>query len=149
MNDVSDDLVRDILTRSRVVAVVGASPNPARASHGVALALAARGMRVIPVNPGHAGATLFGETVRASLADCPPDVDMVDIFRRSDEVPPVVAAALAHLPALRTIWMQLGVEHPAAAAQARAQGIDVVQNRCPLIEYRRLFDAGRSAAPPH
>ena len=138
---ITDTALRKILTDMRVVACVGVSPNPVRPSHYVARYLALRGVRVIPVNPGHAGARLFGETVVADLADIPADarVDMVDIFRRSEHVPPIVAAALDHLPHLRTVWMQIGVENAEAAAMAEARGVTVVQNRCPKIEYQRLF----------
>lgn len=137
----SDAPLRQILTDMRVVACVGVSPNPVRPSHYVARYLSLRGVRVIPVNPGHAGARLFGETVVAHLSDIPEDarVDMVDIFRRSDHVPPIVAEALEHLPHLRTVWMQIGVENAEAAAMAEARGLTVVQNRCPKIEYQRLF----------
>ncbi len=82
---------------------------------------------------------LFGETVRASLSDISGPVDMVDIFRRSEAVPPIVDEALEAFPNLRTIWMQIGVENPEAAAVAEARGVDVVMNRCPKIEYQRLF----------
>jgi len=137
----TDDELRKILKQTKVVAVVGVSSNPVRPSYFVARYLGLKGFRVIPVNPGLAGQTLFGETVLASLADIPKSipVDMVDIFRRSDQVPPIVDEAMAHLPALRVIWMQIGVEHPAAAAKARAAGLEIVQNRCPKIEYQRLF----------
>ncbi len=135
----SDDLLRRILKRTRSVAVVGVSANPVRPSYFVARYLSLKGFRVIPVNPGLAGQTLLGETVYGDLADIPDDVDMVDIFRRSDAVPPIVDAALARWPALQTIWMQIGVEHPEAAAKAEARGVDVIQNRCPKIEYQRLF----------
>ncbi len=137
----SDDFLRDVLTRTRVVASVGVSMNPVRPSYYVSRYLRMKGKRVIPVNPGHAGETLFGETVRAGLADIPPEipVDMVDIFRRSEHVLPIVEAALAQLPSLRTIWMQIGVENDEAAALATAHGLTVIQNRCPKIEYQRLF----------
>ncbi len=135
----SDAFLRDILTRTKVVAIVGVSMNPVRPSYYVARYLSLKGYRVIPVNPGHAGATLFGEDVRASLRDIGEPVDMVDVFRRSDAVPAVVDEALEVLPALRTIWMQIGVSHDEAAARARARGVDVVQDRCPKIEYQRLF----------
>ncbi len=134
-----DATLRRILTSTRCIAVVGVSPNPVRPSHYVARYLGLRGFRVIPVNPGHAGETLFGETIRASLADCPPEVDMVDIFRRSDHVPPLVAEAIEHLPKLRSIWLQIGVESDEAHAMARAHGLNFVQNQCPKIEYQRLF----------
>ncbi|MBO9396133.1 CoA-binding protein [Shimia sp. R9_1] len=135
----TDDFLRKILKRSKVIAVVGVSMNTVRPSYYVARYLSLKGYRVIPVNPGHAGKTLFGETVVADLSEISAPVDMVDIFRRSEAVPPIVDQALTHLPALKTIWMQIGVEHAEAAAKAEAQGIDVIQNRCPKIEYQRLF----------
>jgi predicted CoA-binding protein len=135
---ISDSVIADILTTTRVSALVGWSPNPMRPSNGVARFLARHGYRVIPVNPGHAGTQALGETVRASLSDIPEPVDMVDIFRRSEFVLPVVQEALARLPALKTVWMQLGVENAEAAALASARGLRVVQNRCPAIEIPRL-----------
>jgi predicted CoA-binding protein len=140
MEQPDDAALRRILAETRVIAVVGVSPDPVRPSYYVARYLGLRGYRVVPVNPAHAGGTILGERVFGTLADIPPDipVDMVDIFRRSEHVPPIVDEAIASLPHLRTIWMQIGVEHPGAAAQARARGITVVQNRCPKIEYQRL-----------
>ncbi len=136
----SDSRIAEILRTTRVIALVGWSPNPDRPSHRVAEFLLARGYRVIPVNPGQAGRRALGETVRADLSGITEPVDMVDIFRRASEVLPVVQAALAHLPGLRTVWMQLGVENAEAAALAQAQGVAVVQNRCPAIEIPRLLD---------
>lgn len=135
----SDDIIRDILTSVRTIAVVGYSANPDRPSHYVAAYLADRGYHVVGVNPGLAGQPAFGDRVYASLADIPFDIDMVDIFRRSADVPPVVDAALARFPALKAIWMQIGVTHPEAAARAEAAGVRVVQNRCPKIEIPRLL----------
>ena len=137
----SDDLLKDVLKRSRVIACIGVSMNPVRPSYFVARYLGLKGYRVIPVNPGHAGQTLFGEVIMPDLAAIPAEanVDFVDVFRRSDAVPQIVDEALAHLPALRTIWMQIGVEHAEAAAKAEAAGVTVIQNRCPKIEYQRLF----------
>ena len=135
-----DTALRAILQDTKVIALVGWSANPARPSHGVAAYLARRGYRVIPVNPGHAGQiTAWGETVRASLADITEPVDMVDIFRNSDAVGQVVDEALAALPGLATLWMQLGVVNEAAAAKARAAGVAVVMDRCPAIEIPRLI----------
>lgn len=136
----SDAEIRDILIATKTVAVVGLSPNSDRPSNGVARFLMRKGYTVIPVNPGHAGKEILGLRVYADLASIPADagVDMVDIFRQSDAVPAIVDQALEHLPDLRTIWMQLGVTHPEAAAKARARGIHVVQNRCPAIELPRL-----------
>ena len=136
----SDDAIRRILTDTKVIAVVGWSAKAMRPSHGVAAYLARRGYRVIPVNPGHAGmVTAWGETVRATLSEITEPVDMVDIFRNPDAVEPVVDEALAGLPGLKTIWMQLGVVHESAAAKARAVGVEVVMDRCPAIEIPRLF----------
>lgn len=138
----TDDDIRRILTETRTIAVVGWSPKPDRPSHGVAAFLKRRGYRVIPVNPGHAGREALGETVRASLADFGAEtgveVDMVDIFRRSDAAGAMVDEALEALPGLRAVWMQLGVVDEAAAERARAQGVDVVMDRCPAIEIPRL-----------
>ena len=135
-----DMTLRAILQNTKVIALVGWSARPDRASHGVAAYLARRGYRVIPVNPGHAGhVTAWGATVRASLADINEPVDMIDIFRNSDAVGPVVDEALAVLPGLATVWMQLGVVNEAAAAKARAAGVAVVMDRCPLIEITRLI----------
>lgn len=134
----TDDDLRRILGETRVIALVGWSPKADRPSHRVAAFLKAQGYRVIPVNPGQAGQQALGETVRASLSEIDEAVDMVDIFRRSEEVPAVVEEALAALPGLKTVWMQLGIEHADAAAMAEARGIQVVQNRCPAIEIPRL-----------
>lgn len=133
----TDAKIRSILTEVRTIALVGWSPKPDRPSHRVAAYLAAQGYRVIPVNPGAAGQIALGETVRASLAEIEGPVDMVDIFRRSEDVPPVVEEALK-LPGLKAIWMQLGITNAQAAAQAEARGVQVVQDRCPAIEIPRL-----------
>ncbi|MEQ9695466.1 CoA-binding protein [Shimia sp. SDUM112013] len=135
----SDTLLKDVLNRTKSIAVVGVSMNPVRPSYYVARYLGLKGYRVIPVNPGHAGKALFGETVRASLSEIDTPVDMVDIFRRSEAVPPIVDEALACFPNLQTVWMQIGVEHADAAAKAEAHGVTVIQNLCPKMEYQRLF----------
>ena len=137
--DYSDAFLRDILTRSRRIAVVGVSMNEVRPSYYVARYLTLKGFDVVPVNPGHVGKVLFGKTVVGSLQEIEGEVDMVDIFRRSEHVPPIVEEALARFPDLGTIWMQIGVINEAAAEVARARGVDVVMNRCPKIEYQRLF----------
>ena len=140
MTTLDDTALRQLLTSVRTIAVVGVSANPVRPSYFVARYLQLRGYRVIPVNPGLAGQSLFGEEVRATLSECPDGVDMVDIFRRSDAVPGIVEDALARWPGLKVIWMQIGVRHEAAAETARARGVTVVQDRCPKIEYQRLFE---------
>ena len=133
------DKIEQILRDTRTIAVVGLSHKPERASFRVAGFLSARGYRVIGVNPGLAGQEMFGEVVVPDLASLPDGVDMVDVFRRSEAVGPVVDAALAHVPGLKTIWMQLGVVNDAAAEAARAAGVAVVMDRCPAIEIPRLF----------
>ena len=133
-----DATIRDVLTRVKTIALVGWSPNPARASHSVAAFLKRQGYRVIPVNPGQAGTQVLVEVVRASLSDIEEPIDMVDIFRRSEEAGTVVDDALAALPGLSVIWMQLGVQDAAAAARAEAKGVTVIMNRCPAIEIPRL-----------
>ena len=134
------ETMRQIKDNTRTIAVVGLSPNQDRPSWGVARFLQARGYKIIPVNPGHEGKEILGEPVYRDLTAIPADagVDMVDIFRRSEAVPEIVDEALSALPDLRTIWMQLGVNHPEAAAKAEAKGITVVQDRCPKIEFPRL-----------
>ncbi|MFK7869951.1 MAG: CoA-binding protein [Roseobacter sp.] len=135
----SDDHLRNILKRTRRVAVVGVSLNPVRPSYFVARYLSLKGFDIVPVNPRHRGDTLFGKPVQASLSDIDRPVDMVDIFRRSDAVPEITEEALLAFPDLQTLWMQIGVEHPDAATKAEARGVDVIQNRCPKIEFQRLF----------
>ena len=141
MTKPTDPLLRQILTDTKAIAVVGLSANPVRASYFAGRYLSTRDKRVIGVNPGLAGQTLFGETVYAHLKDIPANipVDMVDIFRRSEYVPPIVDEAIANLPHLRTIWMQIGVQNPKARAQAEAAGLSVVENLCPKQEHQRLF----------
>lgn len=138
-NPPDDVTLRRILQRARKIAVVGLSLNPVRPSYFVARYLSLKGFTVIPVNPASAGEALFGQEVRATLADCPKDVDMVDIFRRSDHVPPIVDEAIATFPKLQTIWLQIGVESVAARDASARAGVDFVENRCPKIEYQRLF----------
>ena len=119
--------------------MVGVSTNPVRPSYFVGRYLGLKGFTVIPVNPAYAGQQLFGRDVLGGLDEITEPVDMVDIFRRSEHVPEIVDAALRDLPGLRTIWMQIGVKHPEAAEKAEAAGITVIQDRCPKIEYQRLF----------
>ena len=135
----TDALIKDVLTRTRRIAVVGFSPNPARPSHYVAEYLQQKGYDVVPVNPMHAGKEVFGKTIVATLAEIDPPVQMVDIFRRSEDVPPVVDEALAAFPDLETIWMQMGITNAVAAAKAEARGVDVIQDRCPKVEIPRLL----------
>lgn len=143
----SDSFLRRILLRTRCIALIGVSPNPIRPSHFVGRYLSLRGYRVVPVNPIHAGEKLFGERIHASTEDIPADipVDMVDIFRRSEHVLPIVEAALLNLPGLRTVWMQIGVRNEQAAELAEAADLDVIQDLCPKMEHQRLFGELRKA----
>ncbi|WP_170478795.1 CoA-binding protein [Ruegeria arenilitoris] len=139
MTNYSDEFLKRVLQRTKTIAMVGVSMNPVRPSYYVARYLSLKGYTVIPVNPGHAGKKLFGQTVQGALSDISQPVDMVDIFRRSEAVPPIVDEALACFQHLRTIWMQIGISHPEAADTARERGVDVIMNHCPKIEYQRLF----------
>src|SRR5579862_1220867 len=132
----SDAKLRRILSTVRTIAMVGASSNWNRPSYFVMKYLQGKGYRVIPVNPGTAGKQQLGETIYASLRDIPEQVDMVDVFRASDQVGPVVDDAIAI--GAKVVWMQLGVRNDEAAARAEAAGLKVVMNRCPKIEYSRL-----------
>ncbi len=126
--------IADLLRTSRVIAVVGLSSNPLRPSHGVAGYMQEHGYRLIPVNPQET--EVLGEKAYPSLEDVPGKIDIVNIFRRSDFVPPIVEDAI-RLGA-RAVWMQEGVVHEQAAARARATGLIVVMDRCILKEHRRL-----------
>jgi uncharacterized protein len=133
-----DSYVRDILRSVKTVALVGASNNPARPSWIVTKYLSERGYEVIPVNPGLAGQRILGLPVYGRLADIPRAVDMVEIFRNSRAAGPITDEALALEPPPKVIWMQLSVRNDAAAEKAEANGVRVVMNRCPKIEYGRL-----------
>lgn len=131
----TDDEIRDILLTTRRIAVVGASDRPDRPSHGVSGFLVDRGYAITPVNPGIAGRALHGAPVVATLAEAGP-LDMVDVFRRSQDAGAVVDEAI-RLGA-RSVWLQLGVIDAAAGERARQAGLRFVQDRCPVIEWRRL-----------
>jgi predicted CoA-binding protein len=130
-----DDLVRDILTETRLIALVGASPDASRDSHDVMRFLLRKGFRVIPVNPNYAGDDILGQTTVATLADIAEPIDMVDIFRRSEAAGEVVDEAIE--AGARAVWMQLRVINEEAAERARKAGLKVVMNRCPKIEMPR------------
>ncbi|NLR95672.1 CoA-binding protein [Rhizobium sp. P38BS-XIX] len=133
-----DSYIADILLSVRTIALVGASPNPARPSNGVMAYLLNRGYRVIPVNPGQAGKEILGQWVYARLADIPEPVDMVDVFRAPVYLRSVVEEVIMLDPRPSVIWAQLGVRDDAAATRAEAAGVRVVMDRCPAIEYPRL-----------
>jgi uncharacterized protein len=133
-----DGYIRGILNTVKSIAMVGASEKDNRPSYFAFKYLLERGYTMIPVNPGHAGEQMLGQRIYARLADIPVPVDMVDIFRASQYALPVVREALALTPKPQAIWMQLGVRNDEAAALAEANGMKVVMNRCPKIEYGRL-----------
>ena len=133
-----DSYIRGILNTVKTIAMVGASAKENRPSYFAFKYLLERGYRMIPVNPGRAGHAILGQTIYAKLADIPEPIDMVDIFRASPDALPIVQEALVLKPRPQVIWMQLSVRSDEAAALAEANGVKVVMNRCPKIEYGRL-----------
>jgi uncharacterized protein len=133
-----DSYIRGILNTVKTIAMVGASVNEVRPSYFAFKYLLERGFHMIPVNPGHAGKELLGQRIYARLADIPEPVDMIDIFRPADHALGIVHEAFELDPRPQVIWMQLGIRNDEAAALAEANGIKVVMNRCPKIEYGRL-----------
>ena len=132
----SDEDIADLLRSARTIAMVGASDSPDRPSFGVMKFLQDKGYRVIPVNPRITGEHVHGEYVWRELSQIGEPIDIVDIFRRSEEVGPIVDQAIA--VGAKAIWMQLGVEDPKAAKRAETAGLKVVMNHCPKIEFARL-----------
>jgi hypothetical protein len=129
--------LKALLERARTIAVVGASPDPWRASYGVSAYLKRVGYRVVPVNPTALGETLHGEPFVGSLAQFQEAIDLVDVFRRPEYVPDVVEEAMAiGAPA---VWLQLGIRHAGARSRAEAAGMVFVEDRCISVEHRRLF----------
>lgn len=133
-----DDYIRRVLKDVKTIAVLGASPNPARPSHGVMKFLLSKGYSVFPVNPGQEGKEILGQPVYAKLADIPDAIDMVDVFRAPENLPAVVEEVILMSPRPKVIWGQLSVRHDDAAAKAEAYGIEMIMDRCPAIEYPRL-----------
>jgi predicted CoA-binding protein len=140
----SHDEIRAILERVRTIAAVGVSLNDVRPSYYVTRYLSLKGYKVLPVNPRYAGKAAFGQRVHESLATIPAEHDpihMVEIFRRSEQAGQVVDEAIEHLidRGLEVVWMQVGIINREAARRAEAKGLTVVMNRCPKIEYQRLW----------
>lgn len=134
-----DAEIAAVLKTVKTIAVLGASPNPARPSNGVMQFLISKGYKVFPVNPGQAGKEIHGRTVYASLADIPEPIDMVDVFRAPEHLPAVVDEVLSVEPQPKYLWGQLSVRNDEAAATAEAAGMTVIMDRCPVIEYPRLI----------
>ena len=132
----ADTELRALLARTRTIAVVGLSPDLQRPSHGVASYLQAHGYRIVPVNPK--AVEVLGEKAFPTLTEAAQhvEIDLVDVFRRSEDVPPVMQQAIAI--GVSAVWLQLGIRHDAAKARAEAAGILVVQDRCIMVEHRRL-----------
>ena len=130
--------VQSILTHCRTIAVVGLSPKPERASFDVSRYMQAHGYRIIPINPNAGVADILGEKVYASLLDASQveTIDLVNCFRNSEDIPPIIDEALAI--GVKAVWMQLGIAHTDAAAKAKTAGLKVVQNRCLKIDHRAL-----------
>jgi predicted CoA-binding protein len=138
-HDAYDDAyIRGILNTVKTIAMVGVSIKESRPSYFAFKYLLERGYRMIPVNPGLAGGELLGQKVYARLADIPEPVDMVDVFRAAPYAVGIVEEALRLQPRPHVVWMQLGIRNDEAAALAEANGVKVVMNRCPKIEYGRL-----------
>ncbi len=135
MDDINS--LRRILKENRVIAVVGLSADWYRPSYFAAKYMQEHGYRVIPVNPRYSGKQVLGEPCYASLREIPDKVDLVDVFRKSEDVMPVAEDAIAI--GARVLWQQLGVKNEAAAAKARAKGLETVMDRCVKIEHGRLF----------
>ncbi len=129
------DPIADILKKYKTIAVVGLSSNPMRPSHGVTEHMQAAGYRIIPVNPNEA--EVLGEKSYARLEDVPEKIEIVDVFRRAEEVPPVIESAIR--VGAKVVWLQLGIESDAAAEKARAAGLTVIEDACILIEHRKRF----------
>jgi predicted CoA-binding protein len=127
------DVVAQILGATKTIAVVGLSSNPIRASHDVAAYLKTAGYRIIPVNPNET--EILGEKAYARLEDIPEPVDLVDVFRRAEELPAVADSAIAIRA--KVLWMQLGIENAEAAERALAAGLVVVEDACLLVEHKR------------
>jgi predicted CoA-binding protein len=136
-----DEFIRSILKEVRTIAMAGASANWVRPSSFAMKYLQGKGYKVIPLNPGQAGSQILGETCYASIADIPGPVDMVDIFRNSKAAGDVIDEALPMVEEkqIKIIWMQLGIRNDPAAKRAEAAGLNVIMDRCPKIEYGRLF----------
>ena len=131
--EASADAILELLKNYKTIAVVGLSSNPLRPSHGVTAYMQGAGYRIIPVNPNET--EVLGERSYGRLEDVPEKIDIVNVFRRAEEVPPVVESAIR--VGAKAVWMQLGIENEEAAGKARAAGLVVIEDACILVEHRR------------
>ena len=137
----TDTRIRNILNTTKTIACVGASPNKLRPSYFVLRYLYLRKFKIIPINPNFKGQTLFGERFLGSVSEIKQstNIDMLNIFRKSESVLPIVIEGLSNLERLKTIWMQIGVNNAEARKLAISSGLEVIENRCPKIEHQRIF----------
>jgi len=129
----SADAILELLKKCKTIAVVGLSSNPMRPSYGVTEYMQAAGYRIVPVNPNET--EVLGEKSYARLEDVPEKIDIVNVFRRAEDVPPVVDSAIR--VGAKVVWMQLGIENEEAAEKARAAGLVAIEDACILVEHRR------------
>lgn len=137
----TDTRIRNILNTTKTIACVGASPNKLRPSYFVLRYLYLRKFKIIPINPNFKGQTLFGERFLGSVSEIKKSthIDMLNIFRKSESVLPIVIEGLSNLEGLKTIWMQIGVNNAQARKLAISSGLEVIENKCPKIEHQRIF----------
>lgn len=137
----TDTRIRNILNTTKTIACVGASPNKLRPSYFVLRYLYLRKFKIIPINPNFKGQTLFGERFLGSVSEIKQstNIDMLNIFRKSESVLPIVIEGLSNLEGLKTIWMQIGVNNAQARKLAISSGLEVIENKCPKIEHQRIF----------
>ena len=140
-----DDALYRLLDQSTTIAVVGLSPKPHRDSHRVAKYLQEKGYKIIPVHPG--AQEVLGEKAYPNLSQVPGNIDIVNVFRKSSDIPPVMEAAITKKP--RAVWLQLGIENQEAAAMAKENNIMMVMNLCLMVEHQRLMSSCSSLAEPH
>ena len=144
-----DNKLRKLLKSLKTIVIIGASANPVKASFFVGKYFILRGVKIIPINPKYEGEKLWGEKFLKSIKDIDSqtNVDMVDIFRPSNEVYPIVKESIKYLKPLgcKTIWMQMGIKNQRAAKEAKKNDLNVIMNKCPKIEYQRLFGELRVA----
>src|SRR5213080_3250957 len=137
--EASADTILELLKKYKTIAVVGLSSNPMRPSYGVTEYMQCAGYRIIPVNPNET--EVLGEKSYARLEDVPEKIDIVNVFRRAEEVPPVVESAIR--VGAKAVWMQLGVENEQAAEKARAAGLVVIEDACILVEHKKRWQSLR------